>query len=321
MQRVKTSSAVTSRPAYTETGAPGYFTSGDAVAAIPATVPGAQWFNQVQEEILAVITAGGLTPDATKDTQLAAAIAQMIAAALVPKAPLASPALTGTPTAPTPPQFDVSQKLATTDFVHRNGLSGRMLYVIGSTTLTAADHAGASILTNTSGITLTLPLAATCPGGTRMEFVGNFPVTIVRQGTNAIFGNSSNASLTSVVLGDGDTLVLESNGVDWLIVGGSVALRYAGQFGASLGSSGYQRLPSGLIVQWGYKLTGTVTQTDVTFPIAFPAACLGTFPALYNDAAVTGGVISSSSNTTTGARFYGFGWGVSTSVRYLAIGI
>lgn len=83
MQRVKTSSAVTSRPAYTETGAPGYFTSGDPVAAIPATVPGAQWFNQVQGEILNAITAGGLTPDATRDDQLAQAIAQMIAAQAV----------------------------------------------------------------------------------------------------------------------------------------------------------------------------------------------------------------------------------------------
>ncbi len=83
MQRVKTATAVTSRPAYTETGAPGYFTSGDAVAAIPATVPGAQWFNQIQEEILNAIKAGGLTPDATRDDQLAAAIAQMIAAKAV----------------------------------------------------------------------------------------------------------------------------------------------------------------------------------------------------------------------------------------------
>jgi hypothetical protein len=44
MQRVKTATAVTSKPAYSETGAPGYFTNGDAVAGTPATVPGQDWF-------------------------------------------------------------------------------------------------------------------------------------------------------------------------------------------------------------------------------------------------------------------------------------
>lgn len=80
MQRVKTASAVTSKPAYVEGGTTGFFTAGDAVAGIPATVPGAQWFNQVQEELLNAIKAGGLTPDATQDNQLAAAIAALIAA-------------------------------------------------------------------------------------------------------------------------------------------------------------------------------------------------------------------------------------------------
>lgn len=80
MQRVKTSTAVTSREAYTTDGTPGYFTAGNAVAGTPATVPGAQWFNQVQEEILNAIKAAGIAPDPAKDNQLAAAIAELIAA-------------------------------------------------------------------------------------------------------------------------------------------------------------------------------------------------------------------------------------------------
>lgn len=41
------------------------------------------------------------------------------------------------------------------------------------------------------------------------------------------------------------------------------------QFGNSLSANGYQRLPSGLIVQWGSFSAGV---TSYSFPIAFPTA-------------------------------------------------
>jgi len=40
----------------------------------------------------------------------------------------------------------------------------------------------------------------------------------------------------------------------------------------SLGTSGYQKLPGGLIIQWGSGLL--TTASTVSFPIAFPTACL-----------------------------------------------
>ena len=47
-------------------------------------------------------------------------------------------------------------------------------------------------------------------------------------------------------------------------------------FAGSLGFNGYQKLPTGLIIQWGaFNVNGTsgaVGTTDITFPIAFPAA-------------------------------------------------
>lgn len=50
-----------------------------------------------------------------------------------------------------------------------------------------------------------------------------------------------------------------------------------GAFSASFGGNGYQRLPSGLILQWGYvgAGAGTGNSDSVTFPIAFPNAHLG----------------------------------------------
>jgi long-tail fiber proximal subunit/tail fiber protein gp53 len=45
------------------------------------------------------------------------------------------------------------------------------------------------------------------------------------------------------------------------------------QFGALLASSGYQKLPSGLILQWGSAVTGAGGNVSVSFPLAFPTLC------------------------------------------------
>jgi len=41
----------------------------------------------------------------------------------------------------------------------------------------------------------------------------------------------------------------------------------------SLGTNGYQKLPSGLIIQWGVITVGHDTSATLTFPVAFTAAC------------------------------------------------
>ena len=46
-----------------------------------------------------------------------------------------------------------------------------------------------------------------------------------------------------------------------------------GDFANSLTSNGYQKFPNGAILQWGY-LTVTAGDIGVTFPTAFPTACL-----------------------------------------------
>lgn len=47
----------------------------------------------------------------------------------------------------------------------------------------------------------------------------------------------------------------------------------------SLASSGYQKLPGGLIVQWG-TVAGTGADVSVTFPIAFPTAAFVVLPVM-----------------------------------------
>lgn len=60
-------------------------------------------------------------------------------------------------------------------------------------------------------------------------------------------------------------------------------------FGASLSANGYQRLPSGLIMQWGAYTSEIIWDNDypITFPIAFPTACRSVNAIPRNDARLT----------------------------------
>ena len=62
-----------------------------------------------------------------------------------------------------------------------------------------------------------------------------------------------------------------------LNVGGTIA---GGGFANSLATNGYQKLPGGMIMQWG-TVTASGDSTTVTFPIPFPTECFGVFPAQY----------------------------------------
>lgn len=71
MQRVTRSTAAAVLPAAPASpGTPGYFTGGDPVSNVPATVPGYEWFNGVQEELIGVILRAGLAPDQADLAQL-----------------------------------------------------------------------------------------------------------------------------------------------------------------------------------------------------------------------------------------------------------
>lgn len=78
MQRVKRSTAVAVLPAAPAGGTPGYFANPAPGGGVNATVPGYEWFNNVQEELLSVIEGQGLTASDADRTQLRQAIAKMI---------------------------------------------------------------------------------------------------------------------------------------------------------------------------------------------------------------------------------------------------
>lgn len=82
MHRVDTSSVAVALPAPEAQGAPGYFSKGDPQTGTPATTPGQDWFNMIQEELIAFLVALGGSPDVSK-----ADYGQLAAAALAYFAP------------------------------------------------------------------------------------------------------------------------------------------------------------------------------------------------------------------------------------------
>lgn len=84
----------------------------------------------------------------------------------------------------------------------------------------------------------------------------------------------------------------------------------------SLANSGYQKLPSGLIIQWGIASTSTAGATT-SFPITFPNAHMGTSAVAVGGAGSS--VVISAVNSTKSNITFTSSTG-SPSVRYIVIG-
>lgn len=78
MFRIDNATAVPAAPAAPGPSTPGYFTNGNPPSAVAATIVDDWWLNQLQEEILTVVTRAGLDPDKTDTTQLYQAILKLL---------------------------------------------------------------------------------------------------------------------------------------------------------------------------------------------------------------------------------------------------
>lgn len=262
----------------------------------------------IAEALAGVATTKAVTPDglaariaalvnsspAALDTlsELSAALgndanfATTITNALAAKAPKDSPLFTTSAKGPTPAQFSKGLDFATMEAVQRalGNMSG-YIGLTGNTVLTADKAGKAIICSSISNFTVTLPAANAMPladGGGIFHILnsgGTGTVTVSAAGADPIYVNGT-GTVSSISLGPGDDIVLlalGSGGTYWYTFGGTAQLKYAAGFAASLGaagSSGYQKLPSGLIIQWGYAF-GSAQPFSVTFPIAFLSAAYG----------------------------------------------
>lgn len=243
-------------------------------------------------------------------------------------APLASPALTGSPTAPTQSQFDNSTKLATTAFVQRQvGNFAGYTSLSGAQTI-GASKAGFYLSNSTAGTAAwTLPNATINAGYCIcIENAGTGVLTLTSGGGNFTgpLGNTS----TSLAIAVGQTIEMVADGAAWHCYAGTAGLALSSVFANSLSASGYQYLPSGLILQWA-TYSGTVgTGASYSFPISFPTAALFASGNYADLTAINNGTsnlnvtsISTSGFSTTWSNAYNSGGSPDTaSIRVIAIG-
>ncbi|OJA60428.1 gp53-like domain-containing protein [Burkholderia ubonensis] len=182
-------------------------------------------------------------------------------------APLASPAFTGSPQAPVPPQFDNTTKLATTAFV-QTALGNLQSFTMNSgtnATLTQAQAGGGWDIYGPC--TITLASTVGLPLGACYSFSVGAAVTFNCVGSDQIYFNDSTATTTSFVPVTGTAFrLVKINTNQWLVFS-------EGRGSASISPNGYQKLPSGLIIQWGTGTTQSSGSVTLTFPVAFPTTC------------------------------------------------
>ena len=177
------------------------------------------------------------------------------------------------------------------------------------TALSAAKLGANSDITSITGLTTPLTTAQGGTGTASTTFAnlttnvtGTLPVTNGGTGlatltaNNVMLGNGT--SSPSFVAPSTSGNVLTSNGTTW----NSSALSSLSAFDKSLTANGYQKLPSGLIMQWGESASvNQDSSVSVTFPIVFPSACVSVVITGNRSMATTGqGIQTVQSVSTTG---------------------
>ena len=293
------------------------FTEGNPGLGAPATVVTDDWLNDVQENIMKVLEAAGITPTKGDEEDLYDALQALYGGALT-----------------TPPQFDDDTSGATTEFVQRALGNDRGYVGLTSNTSLTADHAGMDIYASTSSgaITLSLPAASLLKAGAKFKVynTGVDDVIVTRVGGDSIVLNTTSNTVTAVTLKSGDSIELVSLGTGslWYHSGGTGQLGNAGAFAASLAASGYQKLPGGLIMQWGRKNSVSAPGTSaVSFGLTFPTGVLcvqltGIQSAAFGTNNAVACSVQSSGISTTGFTIIGdeVQGAVSLDVFWLAIG-
>jgi hypothetical protein len=240
-----------------------------------------------------------------------------------------SPPLTGNPTAPTPPQFDNDVSIATTEFVTRalGNLSG-YIGLTENTTL-SSSHLGKRINWGAASAgTVILPLLSSVASGSIIIITnasGNSGLIVTRQGAD-IINHADGSEISSLTISTGESVIITKGTSNWGIIGGSEQLKKAAMFNSSLSQNGYQKFPSGLILQWGSLTTSNAGDTNVSFPITFPNNILSLVASEYTGSATNAAnspIIGLGSQTNSGfvvSTYNTAGARVSDGIKYIAIG-
>lgn len=265
----------------------GQFVDEDPVAGKPGSLIPATWGNGVTQEILSVVQAAGMTPNEANTHQLLDA--------------LRSPALFTTAA-----QFDVSRSAATAEFVQRAlGSYASARGISGSAQLTLADIGCSIGMGGNAAYTVTLPDATAVPSGATISLHcrNSAAVTVASKTGTQI--SPQGAYLGSITMNGGESATFVRESGVWVVYG-TAALKYSALYASQFATTGYQKFPSGLIVQWvtgGSDANGIMS---VSLPMMFPNAVLGGianegYPAGWGSSNVTVWAFDAANSTTSTA--------------------
>ena len=190
-----------------------------------------------------------------------------IATAVATKADIVSPTFTGTPAAPTATAGTNTTQVATTAFVKA-----------------AVDNYDAALTVSTSQIENNAVTNAKLSVSAAIDNLGFTPVQQ---------GGGSEQLANKVYIGWSGSRI--KGQVDAVDMGNFVMDATFTGSNQSIGSNGYQKLPGGLIMQWG-SFSQTGTSTTVTLPIAFPNAMLNVQQTIAGGASVSAPGVSFANN-------------------------
>lgn len=208
------------------------------------------------------------------------------------KAPLDSPNLTGVPTAPT-------------------AAVGTNTTQIASTAYTKAEIASDRPYSDTNPIMDSTAAQGTSPRVSRQDHVHPSDTTKANLASPTFTGTPAAPTAT---VGTNTTQVATT-----AFTLAEIAANFTGS-NQSLATSGYQKLPGGLIVQWGNG-NSSAGSLSVTYPTAFPTAV---FQTVANCAGTANVVAVISTQTTSGVTMFthvgNTGSAAAVTVRWIAVG-
>lgn len=201
------------------------------------------------------------------------------------QAPTDSPVFTGNPSAPTQPRFTSNTVLATTDFVQSRGQQFNGASSFNGSGLVAGTvaHIGGIVhFWGSNAQSYSIPNSAitnvTQGSVIRLQNWSTQPLTVLPQGADRLQESLSIPSSGQV------RIISPDSYIDLIYFGDNLWLMYGSglqhasqQWAKSLGTTGYYRMPNGLIEQWGFRyalLNEATLPIDTVFPIAFSTSCL-----------------------------------------------
>ncbi|UOF77004.1 baseplate wedge protein [Caudoviricetes sp.] len=223
----------------------------------------------------------------------------------------------------TPAQFDNSVKRASTAFVQRalgSWASARGLS--SATTLTNADFGTQIQCAASAAYTITMMSTTGVPVGAafRVCNLSGSNITLQAVGSDKIVSpvDGTNTATTFVIPTGTDAFVICTANNQWGVYG-TATLAGSPLFASSKSASGYQKLPGGLIIQWGQISAANGTGVTVSLPIAFPNGALA-MTASHNGGGSSTSAVTAVSLTTTTAYLNNFNAGAVIPHFYIAIG-